>query len=360
MALHWQEVRKISTRKQTRECVSDDHYQRIEIMQGGRSMDKRSETKSGHPAVREQRSRKKADADKEKRVAELPGKFLTALLLSLFLLHPVQAGQKKDKTFQRPRPDQVVVFKKTPQGELKINLFLPEKAGQGEPKAAIVFFFGGGWVGGAPTQFYPHCRYLADRGMVAFAAEYRIKSKHDTTPFECVEDGKSAVRWVREHAARWNIDPNRIAAGGGSAGGHVAACTALISGMEAENENKKIRSTPDALVLFNPVLDTTSTGWKGGRKRLGERSKELSPLHYIDDNTPATIIFHGTADTTVPYENAERFQKIMKEHNNRCELFGYPDRKHGFFNAGRNRADYLDTVSKMDTFLVSLGWLPKP
>ncbi len=289
-----------------------------------------------------------------------PGKlFVMFLILSLLTL-PVQAGQKKQKTLQRPRPDKTVVYKSTPQGDLKINIFLPENVKQGAPRAAIVFFFGGGWVGGAPTQFYPHCRHLAERGMVAFSAEYRIKNKHKTTPFECVEDGKSAIRWVREHAEQWNIDPNRIAAGGGSAGGHVAASTALIAGLDAEDENKKIRSTPDAMVLFNPVLDTTETGWKGGFKRLGARCKELSALHYINDKTPTTVIFHGTADTTVPYENAERFQKIMKEHGNRCELHGYPDRKHGFFNAGKNREDYLDTVSKMDSFLVSLGWLSIP
>lgn len=280
------------------------------------------------------------------------------LLISLFAL-PVQAEQKTKKASGKSRPDKSIVYKSTPQGELKLQVFLPENLKQGEQRPAIVFFFGGGWVAGAPAQFYPHCRHLAERGMVAFSAEYRVKNKHKTTPFECVEDGKSAVRWIREHAAQWNIDPNRIASGGGSAGGHVAACTSLISGLDAKQENLNIRSTPDALVLFNPVLDTTETGWKGGPKHLGDRCKEISPFHYISEKTPATAIFHGTGDTTVLYENAERFQKVMKQHNNRCELFGYPGRPHGFFNASKSKEDYLDTVSKMDAFLVSLGWLPK-
>ncbi|MBL4884088.1 MAG: alpha/beta hydrolase fold domain-containing protein [Planctomycetaceae bacterium] len=286
---------------------------------------------------------------------------LSAVMVSLLSM-PVQANQKKLKnTSKRPQPDQSIVFKSTPQGDLLINIFLPENVKQGEQRPAIVFFFGGGWVGGAPTQFYPHSRYLADRGIVAFSAEYRIKSKHKTSPFECVEDGKSAIRWVRENAARWNIDPNRIAAGGGSAGGHVASSTSLISGLDAKDENLKVRSTPDAMVLFNPVVDTTATGWVAGHKRLGDRSNELSSIHYINANTPATILFHGTADTAVPFENVERFQKLMKTQHNRCELFGYEDRKHGFFNFGKgNNEDYLDTVSKMDAFLVSLGWLSKP
>ena len=283
---------------------------------------------------------------------------LMLFLMSLTSPPTVNAKQKTSQVSRSPQPDEIVVYKKTPQGELKINVFLPPEFKKGKHRPAIVFFFGGGWVGGSPKQFYPHCRYLADRGMVAFAAEYRVKNKHQTSPFQCVEDGKSAIRWVREQAERWNIDPERIAAAGGSAGGHVAASTALIPGLEAENENKKIRSTPDALVLFNPVLDTTETGWKGGHKRLGERAGELSPIHHINGKTPPAIIFHGTADTAVPYENVERFQKIMKEHGNRCELFGYPGRTHGFFNFG-NRPDYLDTVSQMDNFLVSLRWLSK-
>ncbi len=196
--------------------------------------------------------------------------------------------------------------------------------------------------------------------MVAFSAEYRVKNKHKTTPVECIEDGKSAVRWVREHAVQWNIDLNRIAVGGWSAGGHIAASTSLISGLDAKQENGKIRSTPDAMFLFNPVLDTTLTGWKAGQKRLGDRSRELSPIHYINDQTPATVIFQGTADIYLPYENVERFHKIMRQHHNRCEVFSYAGRPHGFFKPSVNKEDYLDTVSKMDTFLVSLGWLSKP
>ena len=91
--------------------------------------------------------------------------------------------------------------------------------------------------------------------MVAICAEYRIKSKHGTTPFECVDDGKSAVRWIREHADDLGIDPNKIVAAGGSAGGHVAACTAVINGYETNSENMDISSKPNALVLFNPVID---------------------------------------------------------------------------------------------------------
>jgi hypothetical protein len=69
-----------------------------------------------------------------------------------------------------------------------------------------VFFFGGGWVGGSPKQMYQQAKVMAEQGMVAFSADYRVASRNKTTPFECVKDGKSAIRWLREHAAELGID----------------------------------------------------------------------------------------------------------------------------------------------------------
>ncbi|QDU11543.1 alpha/beta hydrolase [Gimesia aquarii] len=249
------------------------------------------------------------------------------------------------------------VYKTTEQGDLHLNIFKPKDWKQGDSRPVIVFFFGGGWTGGNPSQFEPHCQYLAARGMVACAAEYRIKSKHKTTPFECVADGKSAVRWIRQHAKDLGIDPNRIVSGGGSAGGHVAACTGTVVGFEEPEENQQISSVPNAMALFNPVVDTTETGWKGGPKQLGKRCKEISPIHFVRNNLPPTIIFHGTADKAVPIENVERFTKQMKAKQNRCELAAYKDQGHGFFNLSRSKENYNSTVEKLDTFLMSLGYL---
>lgn len=273
----------------------------------------------------------------------------------------VEAANKKrsnkGKAWKRLKGADFEVYKTTDQGDLHLNIFKPKDWKAGDSRPAIVFFFGGGWTGGSPSQFEPHCKHLASKGMVACAAEYRIKSKHKTTPFECVADGKSAVRWIRQHAAELGIDPNRIVAGGGSAGGHVAACTGTVVGFEERNENKEISSAPNAMALFNPVVDTTETGWKGGPRQLGERCKEISPIHFIRKDLPPTIIFHGTADTTVLIENVERFTRQMKENGNRCELFAYKDQGHGFFNLSKNKVNYDSTIEKLDAFLTSLGYL---
>ena len=97
-------------------------------------------------------------------------------------------------------PDEQKTYKKVGNVELQLHIFNPEGHKASDRKPAIVFFFGGGWSGGTPSQFYPQCDYLAKRGMVAISAEYRVKSRNGTSPLECVKDGNSAVRWVRSHS----------------------------------------------------------------------------------------------------------------------------------------------------------------
>jgi len=287
--------------------------------------------------------------------------FFIICLFSLSSLTALEAADKKravkNKAWKPLKGAEFKVYKSTKQGDLHLNIYKPEDWKPGDSRPVIVFFFGGGWTGGSPSQFEPHCKHLASKGMVACAAEYRIKSKHQTTPFECVADGKSAVRWIRQHAAELGIDPNRIVAGGGSAGGHVAACTGTVIGFEEPDEEKQISSVPNAMALFNPVVDTTETGWKGGPRQLGERCKEISPIHFMRKDLPPTIIFHGTGDTTVLFENVERFTEQMKQNGNRCELVAYKDQGHGFFNLRKNRENYDSTIKKLDQFLTSLGYL---
>jgi len=155
---------------------------------------------------------------------------------------------------QALKPDRKLTYKTAGDVKLKLDVFNPQGLAPTDQRPAIVFFFGGSWVNGKPAQFHQQARDLADLGMVAFAANYRVKKRNQTTPFESVRDAKSAVRWIREHAAELGVDPERIVASGGSAGGHLAVCTALIEGEEDEGEDLAISSVPDAVVAFNPVL----------------------------------------------------------------------------------------------------------
>ena len=248
------------------------------------------------------------------------------------------------------------IYKEVDGYSLNLHIFRsPAHISGAAPKPAIVFFFGGGWAGGTPTQFYPQCEYLADRGMVAMAAEYRVKSRHNTTPFECVMDGKSALRWIRKNAAKLGVDPERIGAGGGSAGGHVAAAVATVPGLNEEGEDLSISCLPDTLVLFNPVYDNGPGGF--GYPKLKDRYREISPMHNLREGMPPTIVFLGDQDRLIPVSTAEKFRDEMRKLGNRSELVVYPGHSHGFFNQGKPGGGYFKTLMEMDKFLNSLGWL---
>jgi acetyl esterase len=220
---------------------------------------------------------------------------------------------------------------------------------------AIVFFFGGGWVSGNPGQFDLQAEYLATRGIVAICPEYRTESRHSTTPFESVKDAKSAMRYLKIHWEDLGIDTSKIVASGGSAGGHLAACTAVISNINESTDDLNVSSVPLALVLFNPVVDTGKKGY--GQKKMSGREFEISPVHHITANVPPTLIMHGKSDKTVPYENVVRFNYLMKQQNNKCTLVGYKKQEHGFFNYGKNPKYFKKTLSKTETFLDENGLL---
>lgn len=261
-------------------------------------------------------------------------------------------------------------------GETKLNayIFEPEGHSADDKRPAAVFFFGGGWRGGTPGQFLPHCRHLAGKGIVAISIDYRVKSRHGVIPQECVRDTKAAIRWVRANAPRLGIDPDRIAAGGGSAGGHLAAATALLPGFE-DGDNLEVSSAPNALLLYNPAVVMAPVEGHPGllpeekfadiSQRADGKPGEISPLQFIRKDLPPTIIFHGTNDTAVPYPTVQLFEKKMKAAGNRCELKTYEGQPHGFFNPGRGKGKpreeanryYHQTLKELDTFLSSIGYI---
>ncbi len=262
----------------------------------------------------------------------------------------------------------VETYKTVDEIQLKLWIFEPEDHPAGQQRPAIVFFFGGGWKKGNPGQFEQHCRYLSSRGMVAILADYRVLERHHTFADKCVADAKSAIRYVRKNATRLGIDPNRIVAAGGSAGGHLAACAGVIPGFDEPDEDTGVSSVPNALALFNPALVLTTfrgTGLTADKiaeisLRSGVELKKISPIEYVREGLPPTIIFHGESDHTVPFATVEKYAEVAQAAGNRCQLIGYRDADHGFFNVGRGGTPgefYLRTLHRLDQFLTSLGYL---
>ncbi|MCR9207688.1 MAG: alpha/beta hydrolase [bacterium] len=280
----------------------------------------------------------------------------TLPLLIAFLL---MATPAMAETEQVAMPGATAEVYKTASGDdLHIYRFDPEGHDPARDKRpAAVFFFGGGWNGGTVTQLAPQSRYLASRGIVAFVADYRVKSRQKVTPDACVEDGKSAIRWVRQNSQRLGIDPEKIIAGGGSAGGHVAAATGICEGFEAEGEDHSVSSKPNALILFNPVYDNAKEDGYG-YDRIKEWFPAISPAHNITPDDPPAVVFLGTKDNLVPVTTAEAFRDKMIAAGIQTELHLYKGRPHGFFNP--KRGGFNDTLAKTDQFLAKLGYLNGP
>ncbi len=249
------------------------------------------------------------------------------------------------------------VYKTVGERELRLYVTQPIDWKPSDRRPAIVFYHGGAWVGGQPGQFTEHSKYLASRGMVAVQVQYRLLDrKGNAPPLVCVQDAKSAMRWVRGRAAKLGIDPDRISSAGGSAGGHLAAFVGMVDGLDDPNDDAKISPKSNAMVLFNPVYDNGPGGW--GHKRVGDRYKEFSPFHNISADDPPSIVFLGTKDKLVPVKTAEAFQFAMLKAGNRAELLTFEGKPHAFFNYGRDgNKPYYETVVAMDKFLTSLGWL---
>ncbi len=299
----------------------------------------------------------------------LPLRVLATILASTPLLASAQkqgnGGDNKFTYGDSLEGAESHVYKEISGVTLKLHAFLPPGHQVTDRRPAIVFFFGGGWSSGAPKQFQQQCLYLASRGIVAITADYRVASRQQVKAVQCVSDAKSAIRWVRANAAKLGVDPQRLAAGGGSAGGHIAACTGVLTEFDEPGENPAVSSVPDALVLFNPALVLAPLEGSGVGAdveklsvRLGTETQKLSPAHHVRAGAPPTIIFHGTADTTVPFSTAKAFTAAMQKAGNRCELAGTEGAGHGFFNFGRGDGQgFTTTLEGTDRFLASLGWI---
>jgi acetyl esterase len=146
-------------------------------------------------------------------------------------------------------------------------------------------------------------------------------------------------------------------ASGGSAGGHLAACCGLLRTSDPVEREAEVSYQPNALVLFNPVVDTTEKGF--GKEKVGVRYRDLSVVDHIAPHGPPAIVFHGTDDSIVPYENVERFKSNMEAAGNTCRLIPFEGLEHGFFNFAReDKGPFEKTLGAAREFLIAEGFGP--
>jgi acetyl esterase len=250
------------------------------------------------------------------------------------------------------------VYKTIGERKLTIDFDYPPGWERTDKRPAIVFFFGGGWTKGSLTQFEPQAEYFAKRGLVCGRADYRVRGKDGVTPDKCVEDALSAMRWVRGHAAQLGTDPDRIVAAGGSAGGHLAACTFFIEDGNAGDGEKPVSPKPNVMVLYNPALNLAALPGKANEKFVEGMSQQArernSPLLYLRKDAPRTLVLDGTKDWLG--SQTKEFVEKSKALGVPVEVYYAEGQPHSFFNKDPWLAK---TTERVDQFLCEVGYLDK-
>ncbi len=247
---------------------------------------------------------------------------------------------------------QTFTYKTSGEKQLEIHVHYPPDWKSSDSRPVMIFFFGGGWTGGTTNQFMDQADYFASRGMVTARADYRVKSRDGVTPDQCVEDARSAVRWLRKNAQQLGIDPQRLVSSGGSAGGHLAACMIIEKSVDTEGDDLSISTMPQAMVLFNPVLSFES---EQILVRLGDKkhlAKRISPTAHLHKGCPPALILFGTDDRLKVF--GDRYWEKAEGLGVRADKYLAEGQGHGFFN----RSPWKErTMIAADEFLASLGLL---
>lgn len=258
------------------------------------------------------------------------------------------------------------VYKTVDTFKLKIDVFYTDQSLEKENNTAIVFFHGGGWAYGTPSEFFTTCERYAKMGIVTFSVDYRLSIENGVvpsktiSPIESLMDAKSAIRWVRGNAGKFHIDKNKIVAAGQSAGGHLALSTAMIEDYNEKSDDLTISCSPNAILLFSAATNAVEA-WCD--RLMGDRRTKIwsiSPTHHIRGGMPPMIEFHGTDDEQVPVWTAQFFESEMKKSGNYFELHIFKGRKHYLGGENPEYSHYYDDdiLQVTDDFLRKFKLLP--
>lgn len=212
----------------------------------------------------------------------------------------------------------------------------------------IIMFHGGAWRKGDKSSFSYLCHYFASRGLVAATANYKLVEKGVTAiagesiKRVCITDTKSAIRWYKENASKLGVDPERIIAGGGSAGGHVCLLATHNPGLNNPSDNEDYDTSVKAYLLFNPAL-----------KGVDAKDPEVDFLQYIKKDQPPAIVIFGTKDKWLKgWKPAYQKMKDLGVEN--IDSWSAKEQGHAFFN-NQPWADV--TIKVCDEFLIKNGFL---
>ncbi len=283
--------------------------------------------------------------------------FIRVLFLVLFAANTACAQETpKPKRFKHEKHG-AIVFASGDGFELKCDIYQPKSD---DPRPIMLAIHGGAWTTGTKFAMFRHARILANRGYVVMAINYRLAPDHKW-PAQ-IHDCKHAVRWIREHAEKYNADPNRVYAFGYSAGGHLASMLATTDkddGLEGNvlEPYSKHSSRIDGLIAGGSPMEfswideesTTLKYWLDATRASDpEKYAQASPAAFITDDDPVAVLFHGTSDSLVPTSSPESFIDRCKEANIDAEIILSSDGHAGAFS---RTSLLIESLTKLETML---------
>jgi acetyl esterase len=295
------------------------------------------------------------DASRSQRLAAYPGDWFphlyqssmkTFIALCLLLLMGTTASHAQ---FEGPA-GKVHIYKTSANVERKMEIYFPPHHDPANAKVpGLILFHGGGWKGGSLSQFRVACAYFASRGLVCATAEYQMLGKDAKTlpagesyKRVCIIDAKSAIRWFKQNAASLGIDPARIIAGGGSAGGHISALATMNPGLNDPADPQDIDTSVVAYLWFNPAFALDDS-----------KDPEIDILTHMNAKLPPAIVFFGDKDEWKKGWDIAH-EKWKKLGATSIDLRIAAGQSHSFFNKDPWRTV---TLIAADKFLVKLGLL---
>ena len=207
-----------------------------------------------------------------------------------------------------------------------LDLIMPKNRGE-KLRPALVFVHGGGWSSGDKSRgvFRTIPVEYAKKGYVCISVNYRLTQEAGFPA--CLEDVKCAVRWLRAHAEKYHVDPNRIGGYGNSAGAHLVSLLALVGKDQDLEGDGPWQDQSSALnAVCASAVPTDFTSWPGGledKRRLlklleqpgtslEKQARKASPISYVHTKAPPFLVFHGTKDRLVTVAQADKFVKALK------------------------------------------------
>ncbi|MFA5043778.1 MAG: alpha/beta hydrolase [Kiritimatiellia bacterium] len=228
---------------------------------------------------------------------------------------------------------------------LKLDLFLPEDSEL--PCPVVVWVCGGGWQGGGKDLFPDH--WFVESGIAVAAIDYRLSAVRAFPA--AIEDVQTAVCWLRAHAKQYRIDPNRMGAWGSSAGGHLTALLGTSAGVknwsvpkQLADQSREVQAVcdvngpsllsrmaePELKKAYARLYQVVSSFLGGPIEDRMTLAKEASPLTHVHRGCPPFLIFHGTADTVVPFDEGVLLHKALEKAGVDVEFHAMQGEGHGY------------------------------